>query len=244
MGALAHYLETGGIPTTQISLIYKHTEMIKPPRALWVPFELGRPLGTPDHPEFQSRVTLAALKLLETDHGPVLESFPEEAPDTGRKESEEPGAWACPVRFSPPSEEKNEQEQMAEAVQRELTELRPWYDMGIEKRGRTSLVTFTPETAAALISDCLVSENPGSPQGDLGLSVALRLAAQDIKSFYFEAVISKPGAEVPDSSSFDNWFFNETSAGRALQKVREICSLSEDEELRKTAQMFLVPISR
>jgi len=244
VGALAHYLEDDGIPTTQISLIHKHTEIIKPPRALWVPFELGRPLGTPDHPEFQSRVALAALKLLGADQGPVLESFPEEAPDTGRSESEEPGDWACPVRFSPPVEDKNEQEQMAEALHRELTELRPWYDLGIENRGRTSLVAFVPETAADLIADYLVNETPDSSPEELSPSVALRLAAQDIKSFYFEAVISKPGAGVPDSNSFDNWFWNETAAGKALQKVRKICSRSEDKELKNTAQMFLVPVSR
>ena len=47
VGALGHYLERGGVPTTQISLIREHTERIRPPRALWVPFELGRPFGVP-----------------------------------------------------------------------------------------------------------------------------------------------------------------------------------------------------
>ncbi len=78
MGALAHYLEVEGISTTQISLIREHTEFIRPPRALWVPFELGRPLGAPDNPELQRRILLSALELLEASEGPVLVDFPDE----------------------------------------------------------------------------------------------------------------------------------------------------------------------
>ena len=59
MGGLGHYLEREGLATAQISLIRVHTEKIRPPRALWVPFELGRPLGTPDEPDFQTRVLRA-----------------------------------------------------------------------------------------------------------------------------------------------------------------------------------------
>ena len=80
MGALAYYLELAGMPTTQISLIREHTEAIRPPRALWVPFMLGRPLGAPNDPEFQTRVLRAALKLLDAPSGPVLEDYPEDAP--------------------------------------------------------------------------------------------------------------------------------------------------------------------
>ena len=63
MGGLGHFLEDEGVPTVQISLIREHTEIIKPPRALWVPFMLGRPLGVPDDGEFQKRVLRSALAL-------------------------------------------------------------------------------------------------------------------------------------------------------------------------------------
>mgnify|MGYP003335126148 CR=1 FL=1 len=65
MGALGHYLEQGGIATTAISLIREHTEAIRPPRALWVPFELGRPFAVPHDAAFQRRVLIAVLRLLE-----------------------------------------------------------------------------------------------------------------------------------------------------------------------------------
>ncbi|SVE14489.1 uncharacterized protein METZ01_LOCUS467343, partial [marine metagenome] len=81
VGGLAHYLEEEGLATTQISLIRPQTENTKPPRALWVPFELGRPMGAPNDPEFQKKVLRAALELLDRDDGPVLiEDFSGEAP--------------------------------------------------------------------------------------------------------------------------------------------------------------------
>ena len=73
MGALGHYLEAEGLATTQISLIREHTASIRPPRALWVPFMLGRPLGDPGEAEGQRSVLNAVLSLLERAEGPVLE---------------------------------------------------------------------------------------------------------------------------------------------------------------------------
>ena len=45
---------------------------MNPPRALWVPFELGRPIGAPDEPDFQRRVVEAALALFAAPDGPVF----------------------------------------------------------------------------------------------------------------------------------------------------------------------------
>ncbi|MFO7875372.1 MAG: hypothetical protein R6U55_02170 [Desulfovermiculus sp.] len=221
MGALAHYLEAKGIPTTQISLIAKHTEIIKPPRALWVPFELGRPLGAPNQPEFQKKVALAALKLLEAEQGPVLESFPEEAPEVAPAESEEAAIWSCPVSFAPQQAEMSDHEQLVANLQQEVTELRPWYDLGLEKRGRTAMATFEPQTAANLLAEYLTNGSDHSSNMEFSPGVALRLAAQDIKAYYFEAVTSRPGAQTPDSKTFSNWFWNETAAGKTLQTVKE-----------------------
>ena len=48
MSALAHMLEERGTPTTVIALARNQAEKTRPPRALFVPFQLGRPLGTPE----------------------------------------------------------------------------------------------------------------------------------------------------------------------------------------------------
>ena len=95
MGGLSHYLESAGIATTQISLIKEHTLTIRPPRALWVSFPLGRPLGNPNDPPFQRDVLRHALKLLDEPAGPVLADYPGDAAD----DQSEPALPACPVDF-------------------------------------------------------------------------------------------------------------------------------------------------
>lgn len=81
------------VPSRQPVLAFRReirpqAENTKPPRVLWVAFELGRLFGPPSDAAFQRRVILAALGLLERRDGPVrIEDFPEEdrraQPDAG-----------------------------------------------------------------------------------------------------------------------------------------------------------------
>ena len=48
VGALANFIERAGVATASISLIREQSEAVRPPRALWVPFALGRPLVAAD----------------------------------------------------------------------------------------------------------------------------------------------------------------------------------------------------
>jgi hypothetical protein len=68
-------IEREGIPTVSISLLREVAEVIRPPRALLVPFPMGYPLGEPDNPALQHRVIAAALRLLDRDDLPVTEDF-------------------------------------------------------------------------------------------------------------------------------------------------------------------------
>lgn len=245
MGALAHYLESEGIPTTQISLIREHTEIIRPPRALWVPFELGRPLGAPDAPVFQRRVLLEVLGLLEALQGPVLLEFGEEAPgDVPEAESARDGE-ACPVNFAPPPEAKTDGEALVSAFMREAAELQPWYDLGLKEYGRFPVGYFGPEDASKLLCRFALGQPVTVPRHDFDLASALRLAASDLKAFYYEAVLARPGSTgTRGAAAFKHWFWNETAAGRLLRAVRERCANEEDEALRMTGKMLLVPMDQ
>lgn len=68
-------LEREGITTVSLSLLREVTAQLKPPRALWVPFPMGYPLGEPNNQDLQHEVIAAALKLLERNDVPVLEPF-------------------------------------------------------------------------------------------------------------------------------------------------------------------------
>jgi len=244
VGALAHYLESEGIPTTQISLIREHTETICPPRALWVSFELGRPLGAPGNPALQRRVLMAALQLLDAPEGPLLVDFPEEAPEDALDDDRGLEGWSCPVSFAPEMRQETDLERLRSAFNREVAELLPWYDLGMEKRGRTAVVEFEPRSASELIGAFGTGAQPLIPKADLSLSTALRLAAQDLKSFYFEAVTARPGSAAPSSGEFSRWFWQETTAGRILKAVKERCLKETDKSLRKTGGLLLIPLDQ
>jgi len=57
-------------------------EAVRPPRALWLPFPHGHPLGAPQEPERQHAVLEAALRLLERPAAapPLLEDYREPGP--------------------------------------------------------------------------------------------------------------------------------------------------------------------
>lgn len=73
---VAAELERRGIATVCLILLREVAEKVRPPRALWVPFRHGYPLGTPHDPEGQRSVLTAALRLLEhPEPGPILEIY-------------------------------------------------------------------------------------------------------------------------------------------------------------------------
>lgn len=58
-------LERHGISTVAIVLLREVAEKVRPPRALFVPFRHGYPLGEPDAPDRQRAVLDSALRMLE-----------------------------------------------------------------------------------------------------------------------------------------------------------------------------------
>jgi len=239
VGGLAHFLEDEGIPTTHISLIRLHTEKISPPRALWVPFEMGRPLGIPNDPAFQKRVLLAALNLLEAKKGPVLEDFPEDAPLSDIRIE----TLSCPVSFPQQEEKLSEIQQLCDAFKQEVISLRTWYDMAVQKRNRTTVgvsgVKFDaiPDFLCAFLGEAL----PQSPNKDLTLPNMLNLAVDDLKAYYTEAITAQPGQESPSSKVLSDWFWKKTQAAEILFKIRNICNESKDPLLRIVGSAMLIP---
>lgn len=75
VGLIQAALERTGIATVSISLLREVTDVTRPPRALFVPYRLGFPLGEPNNPELQHRIIAAALSLLERNDVPVIEDF-------------------------------------------------------------------------------------------------------------------------------------------------------------------------
>ena len=239
MGVIGRYMEEEGLPTTHISLIREHTEIIKPPRALWVPFEPGRPFGVPYNSTFQRRVLLAVLKLLEAPSGPVLEDFPEEAPE----DEERPTSVAVPAGFPEPIADLGDVEKLRVALREEMASLRPWYDMAVSKRGRTTADAsgLDPDEVRAFITKFLDGSMPTSPREDIPAIELLSVAAEDLKAYYSEAVSAQPGQETVDSETLAGWFWRETTAGKVFFTIKEVWKDNDDSMARLATGFVIIP---
>lgn len=219
MGALGHFLERQGIPTASISLVREHTETIRPPRALWVTFELGRPLGIPDDPDFQRRVLRATAELLERTDGPLIADYPEEVAE----EADFTG-WACPINLMP---------QATDTLEAEIDRLATWHDQSVARTGRTTVGVsgLDMPAAGALLSAALA--------GDLPPAQTLKEAVDDLRAFYLEAASAFP--DPGTSKKRKAWLWDETLFGKALLDLQPKLVASADPQLRILGNLTLIP---
>lgn len=242
MGGLAVVFEEQGLATTSISLVRLHTEKVAPPRALWVPFELGRPFGAPNDPVFQKRVLQAALALLEAEAGPVIEDFPDDAPraDSGL-DPEDMDGLVCLVALPRLPDPDAPVSTLGRAIMKEIASLAPWYELGMRKRGRTTVGPsgLTVDAAGKYFAKFLEDQTTAPPRDDIPPGRVLKLAYEDLKAYYTEAITVQPG--FGDSGRVEDWLFNETALGNALWRLRDICRASSDEYLRYLGGNSIVP---
>jgi hypothetical protein len=222
------------VPTAQISLIREQTAAIRPPRALWVPFMLGRPFGAPHEPEFQRRVLRALLALFERRTGPVLEDFPEDAPATDAAET----AFARPVASVQGDADAGD---LVAAMHREIAQLAPWYDLARTRRARTTVgISGLPIDRAARHAASHLGAAPEPPyRDDLSAGMALKRCCDDLKTYYYEAAAARP--ENLSAAAIDRWFWRETAAARVFLALRQVCLASTDPSMRPLGEIALVP---
>jgi len=72
VGLIQSIVEKAGIPTVSITLLREITERVAPPRALFVNFPLGYPLGAPGDAALQTRILMSALVLLSESVPPAI----------------------------------------------------------------------------------------------------------------------------------------------------------------------------
>lgn len=76
VGLVAAECERQGITSVAIQLLKLVATSVRPPRALWVPYPHGYPLGRPHDAAGQRAVLTAALALAEErGPGPILREF-------------------------------------------------------------------------------------------------------------------------------------------------------------------------
>jgi hypothetical protein len=226
---LARALEAEGVVTTSISMVREHSEKVKPPRALFVPFPFGHALGRPNDPALQHRVLAAALALLSEPVGPVLRDFPDDA---------EPGDQPPAPRQASgiTVAERIAADAVAEAMDQVATHAQ-WLSAS---GGRTAFglagvpVTRIGEVVRFLQTfveggDADLPERPP----DLALPGFIRYCADDLKALYFEGRMAmKPTA---GGDEIARWFWSETAVAQLLRRVRDRLDASDDPRWKAAA---------
>ncbi len=194
----------------------ENTERMQLPRFLWVPFELGRPFGAPNEPDFQRRVLRAALALLEREDGPVvLEDFPDEAPVASTPAGVE--GWACPISFHAPTDAPtDDQRELVRETLAEIERLAPWHEIYVTQRGQAAppacgLTRDEVTRGLGALAEGL--DDPEVPT-DLPLLEWVRLGCDDLRTWYLEAAQGQPGRA--HSSELQEWFWRQTAFARLI----------------------------
>lgn len=216
----------------------ENTAHIRPPRALWVPFELGRPLGVPDDAAFQLDVLRSVLALLERADGPViLEDYPRDAPGQGDPGNME--GLVCPIPLRKP--DTSQEPDIVRNVLGEIEQLAPWQALFRDsaKRSTVGVGDLALPDAVRYLGDILtaghsqrVVTNERGP--------ALRFACEDLRNFYLEAARMRPGGAA-STPALVEWFWSETSAAELLLALQPVCMASGDPELIRVADTMMIP---
>ena len=200
---------------------------MQPPRALWVSFPLGRPLGKPGDAAFQQDVIRAALGLLDCSEGPVLEDYPHDMPPV-----EAESAPSCPVSFA---KNNRDDDSWQTRLSQEFDQLQPWYELSRRRRGGRTLVGITDQPPAQNIQTLAEHLDRGSLPADINW---MKQAIEDLKAYYTEAMTAQPGDY--DSNTLLNQFWQETAFGKAILAFFHQFQNSDDQQLQLIARI-LVP---
>ncbi len=235
MCGLAHYFESEGLSTVLVGFVREHIEAIRPPRALWLDFPMGRPMGMPNDPAGQMKVIRAAFGLLDADAGPVLEDFPEVIPvKDGRM------GYALPPDLVLTTDEIGDLEALTDSVQREIEALRPAYEAAVAARGRTTVGASELPIGeyVPFIAAFVRNEKPKSPRKGLPAIPLLKLVVEDLEAYYTETRTHRDG--IDDFELLGKWFWEESMAGRLLLSLEAFSLESEDRVMRQIVEMSLM----
>jgi hypothetical protein len=183
-------------------------------------------------------VLVKALELLERSTGPVLEDYPEEAGEV----EVEAAPLACPVNFASPPSQATDLETLLVDFLAEIATMQTWFDIARTARNRsTSGVSgLDNEQIGTLFADFLAGEIVDREVHGHKLADILRIAAEDLRAAYLEAVSAQPGQSTNPNTLAD-WFWGETFAARVINEIRKRCLDMPTKDMRLAGELLLIP---
>ena len=150
---------------------------------------------------------------------------------------------SAPISLPAQAQNVNEDD-ISDLLAREVGELGPWYDLAVQKTGRTTVGSsgLDMPTAAEFVITFLSGDVPESPVPGERVDRALKWACDDLKAYYYEASLAQPGS--PASTDLDDWFWGGTTAGSVLLSLQKVMLASDDETFQLIGKQFLIPRSQ
>jgi hypothetical protein len=238
-------IERAGVSTVSLSLVKEFTSVVRPPRALWVPFPFGRPFGAPKNAPIQRRVMMAVFSLLERKAGPLLEDFvlaeDEQALDAANQTMGRGcGPKGCSLDDIFAGAEAASADNGPQLIARydgDLAKLKTEIlELALAHRqyrrnnsGRTQVGNsgVTPETVsgAAEVIHAFVIGNPltlpANTSQPMSAALFVRLSIDDLKAYYMESKTELSAGKTLDAAAANDWFWLETHAGRLIIAARD-----------------------
>ncbi len=182
---------------------------------------------------------MQALQLLERPSGPVLEDYPHDAAG----DDAETTPVACPVNFfTPPALGMEGQALLLQNFRTEAATMKTWHAISCEKTARSTAGISGLDLLgiAELFTDFVTNTLVDAEVDGQRLSDVLRVAAEDLRTYYFEAASAQPGQSTNPMALAD-WFWGETCAARVINEVRKGCLKSEAKDMLLVGKLLLIP---
>lgn len=182
-----------------------------------------------------------ALALLEYPEGPVLADYPidcDEYEDTA-------APLTCPVNFQNRPQAESSTDTIINQLRAELSTMQTWYDLAheIPEQATTGASGLVPPEIVDFFDDFINNRIDSEEMVNQKIPDLLRLAAEDLKAFYFKAVSAQPGQST-DVAVLANWFWGDTYAAACINEVRTQCLTRETNDFQLAGKLLLVPRSQ
>jgi hypothetical protein len=221
-------LEEKGLVTVALSLIREHTEKVKPPRAVYVPFPLGLPVGHPGNVPEQQAVLDLAFSTLDAVSVPVLLDYRD---DTAAEEG------GSPLQAS--EIDPNEQARAANFAT-EVTLMRRYWEQHLAATGRTGvgLSKVPPQRFRGVVRflEALLTDQTADSDErptDMPKPMFIRTSLEDLRVMYSEARLQTHPHE--SSQNRQRWLLGSTALGLMLRRLRDTFDASDDPQLKALA---------
>jgi hypothetical protein len=240
-------IEAKGVTTVCLSLFRPFTEAAKPPRALWVPFPFGRPLGAPNNRDIQLKVIRTALNLLKRKQGLVFEELiltaSEDHLDARHQTAGKScGPKGCNFDEALSSQEERHTDQTIppysgdfEGVREELRSLERHHvnylrqSNGRTQVGHSGVSPQTIQSAAEFIHKYVSKQAieipyyaPKLPDTDRHLkqNLFVRLCTDDLKAFCLESRLAEKGCS-ENAADYNDWLWLRSKVGGLISAARD-----------------------